>query len=102
MKPTHLHQIQNEIAIVWDDGSESYIPLERVRRRCPCAACAGEKDVLGREYRGPPVQYTEKSFQLTQFQNVGGYAVSFLWADGHHTGIYSYEYLKKLGEIEGN
>ena len=102
MKPANIQQIQNEIAVVWDDGSESYIPLARLRRGCPCAACAGEKDVLGREYKGPPVQYTEKSFQISQFQNVGGYAISFAWADGHHTGIYSYDYLKRLGEITGN
>jgi DUF971 family protein len=100
MKPNNIQVIQNEVAIVWDDGTESYIPQERLRRRCPCAACAGEKDVLGNEYRGPAVQYTPQSFQISQFQTIGGYAIGFVWGDGHHTGIYSYDYLKKLGEIE--
>ncbi len=100
MNPKNIQLIQNEIAIVWDDGSESYLPLERLRRRCPCAGCAGEKDILGKEYKGPAANYLQQSFQVRQFQNVGGYAISFAWADGHNSGIYSYDYLKKLGKLE--
>jgi DUF971 family protein len=97
MNPKHIQQIQNEFAIVWDDGSESYVSLEKLRYHCPCAACAGEADVLGHQYRGPPVPLKPESFILKQFQSVGGYALSFQWGDGHGTGIYSFELLKKLG-----
>lgn len=27
---------------------------------------------------------------------VGNYALQFAWDDGHHTGIYTWEYLKRL------
>ncbi len=92
-----VQQIQNEIAIAWEDGAESYIPLEKLRRGCPCAACAGEQDVLGNQYKASPRAFRPESFQLLRFEPVGGYALQFQWADGHNTGIYSYPYLKKLG-----
>ena len=98
MSPRNIQQIQKELAILWDDGTESYISLEKLRRYCPCAGCAGEKDVFGREYRGASQGYNEKSFQLIRFEQVGGYAINFSWADGHHTGIYTFEFLKRLGE----
>jgi DUF971 family protein len=42
------------------------------------------------------VTYIEESFQLDRFDVVGGYALQFKWADGHSTGIYSFDYLRKL------
>lgn len=88
--------INGEVAVAWQDGVESYLGLEDLRRACPCAGCQGEPDVTGLVVR-PPVMYGSKSFELTKMEVVGGYAVSFGWADGHSTGIYSFEYLRKLG-----
>ena len=87
--------IGNDLAIRWEDGSESYLPLRELRLRCPCASCAGEKDLLGREYRQPR-NLTEKSFILAKVQRVGGYALQPTWADGHQTGIYPFAYLRSL------
>jgi DUF971 family protein len=87
--------IGNDLAIRWEDGSESYLPLRDLRLHCPCAACAGEKDLLGREYRQPR-NLAEKSFILLKVQWVGGYALQPTWADGHHSGIYSFAYLRSL------
>ncbi|MFC5051642.1 DUF971 domain-containing protein [Rubritalea spongiae] len=92
-----IASIGDELAIAWSDGLENYIKHEELRKACPCANCQGEPDALGRVVK-PPVHYNEKSFQLVRFENIGGYAVQFHWADGHGTGIYSYEYLRKLGE----
>ncbi|HEY0793812.1 MAG TPA: DUF971 domain-containing protein [Chthoniobacterales bacterium] len=87
--------IGDDLAICWEDGSESYVPLRELRLRCPCAACAGEKDLLGREHR-PSRNLTAKSFILTKVQRVGGYALQPSWADGHQTGLYSFTYLQSL------
>jgi DUF971 family protein len=94
---TNVQQIGDELAIVWNDGAESYFKLEMLRRACPCAACGGEPDVLGNISR-PLVSYNEKSFQLAGFQLVGGYALQPHWADGHNTGIYSFTYLRRLAQ----
>ena len=97
IEPKNVGLIGEELAIRWNDGIESYLPLEFLRRACPCAACGGEPDVLGNVMR-PEVSYTEKSFMLAGFGMVGGYALQPRWADGHDTGIYSFQYLRRLEE----
>jgi DUF971 family protein len=100
LEPTNVQQIGEELAIVWNDGTESFFKLETLRRACPCAACGGEPDVLGNVSR-PHATYTEKSFQLVAFDLVGGYALQPRWADGHSSGIYSFTYLRRLGQASG-
>jgi DUF971 family protein len=90
--------IGNELALQWNDGEESYLPLEFLRRACPCAACGGEPDVLGNILR-PEVSYTAQSFELRSWSLVGGYALQPSWGDGHGSGIYSYQYLRRLSPI---
>ena len=34
-------------------------------------------------------------------EKVGQYALQFFWADGHRTGIYTYDFLRQLGTKEG-
>jgi DUF971 family protein len=46
----------------------------------------------------PNVSYSENSFELASFEIVGGYAVQPRWRDGHGTGIYSFQYLRRLAE----
>jgi DUF971 family protein len=100
IEPTNVQQIGDELAIAWNDRTESFLKLEPLRRACPCAACGGEPDVLGDVLR-PDVSYTEKSFQLNGFDLVGGYALQPHWGDGHSTGIYSFTYLRRLGQASG-
>ena len=92
----NIVSMNGEVAIAWGDGEESYLGLEALRKACPCASCQGEPDVTGLVIR-PPVMYGARSFELVKMEVVGGYAVSFGWADGHSTGIYSFEYLRSLG-----
>jgi len=93
--PNNIAHVGNELAIAWNDGSESFLRLEFLRRNCPCAMCGGEPDVMGNLVR-PEVTYTPQSFVLRGWQMVGGYAIQPSWADGHGTGLYSFPYLKKL------
>jgi DUF971 family protein len=95
LSPKNVQQIGNELAIQWNDGTESFLQLEILRRACPCAACGGEPDVLGNISR-PNVTYTDQSFALESFSVVGGYALQPRWRDGHSTGLYSFQYLQRL------
>lgn len=90
--------VQSELGIVWSDGKESYIPIETLRRACPCATCQGEPDATGRVVR-PKVSYNDRSFTLRSYQPVGGYALLIRFEDGHGTGIYSYKYLRNLSGL---
>lgn len=96
MRPVDLQTIGTDLAIKWDDGKESFIPLEQLRRACPCAGCKGEVDALGQLHKGPEQKLTPASFQLVRLAPVGGYAIQPSWADGHNSGLYSFEYLRKL------
>ena len=97
LEPTNIQQIGNELAIQWNDGIESYLDLQFLRRACPCAACGGEPDVLGNIMR-PNVSYSANSFELAGFEIVGGYAIQPRWGDGHGTGIYSFQYLRRISQ----
>ena len=60
--------IGNELAVKWEDGSENYILLEKLRRFCPCAGCKGEVDIMGQLHKGPELPLTAAAFQLREFQ----------------------------------
>jgi DUF971 family protein len=90
--------IGNELALCFADGFEVYLPLPMLRRACPCAACNGEPDALGRVIR-PHAEHGPNAFDLVKFATVGGYALQLYWADGHASGIYAFSYLQKLAEL---
>jgi DUF971 family protein len=98
MQPTDIQHIGEELAIKWDDGQESFVPLEKLRRACPCAGCKGEMDVMGNVYKGPEQKLSPASFRLVRVERVGTYAVQPVWGDGHATGIYSFDYLRRVAE----
>jgi len=96
MHPTDLQQVGAELAIKWNDGGETFIPLEKLRRHCPCAGCKGETDIMGNLYQNPQQPLTPAAFQLRQVLRVGTYAIQPVWGDGHASGIYSFEYLQRV------
>ena len=100
MRPVDIQQIGEELAIKWDDGAESFVPLETLRRCCPCAGCKGETDILGNVYKNPDKPLTPAAFQLKRLAMVGGYAVQPLWGDGHGTGLFAFDYLKRVAEAK--
>ena len=98
MKPVDIQQIGEELAIKWDDGSETFVPLEKLRRYCPCAGCKGEIDVMGNLYKNPDRPLSPEAFQLRGITRVGTYAIQPSWKDRHASGLYSFEYLRKVAE----
>lgn len=95
--PSRIEAIGNELAIIWADGVEHYIPMERLRAWSPSAENIGERDLTGRQYGGTD-QTEFPGVTVTGWQVVGGYAVAFRFSDGHSTGIYAFDYLRELGE----
>ena len=91
--------IGSELALSLGDGREMYFPLAMLRRACPCAACQGEPDAMGRVIR-PVVEHGAGAFELRRCELVGGYGVQLFWSDGHGSGIYSLDYLEKLDRLK--
>jgi DUF971 family protein len=76
--------------IEWSSGERSVLPHEILRGYCPCATCQGHSGTI--EY------VPGGNLELRTIERVGNYALSLGWGDGHDSGIYTFEYLKKLGE----
>ena len=64
MRPTDISPIGEDLAIKWDDGSESFIPLQILRQACPCAACKGEVDIMGNLHKNTEQPLRTSSFQI--------------------------------------
>ena len=93
------YEVLNDMILLkWSDKTESFLKLKKMRESCPCANCAGEKDVFGNVYKGPKQILTENSYKLNGIQPVGYYALRPFWADGHHSGIYSFTLLIELSK----
>jgi len=93
--PTNIQIIGREVAIAWSDGVETYHDFEKLRAASPSAANLGERDILGNQYGGNG----PKSFpgvEVLGWEIVGNYALRFMFTDGHGSGLYSYDYLRKL------
>lgn len=82
------------LRLTWSDDHTLELDYDLLRGWCPCAGCQGHENVEVR-FHPPPAPVTP-----TSIEPVGNYAVSILWSDGHGTGIYRYDYLRKLGEAE--
>ena len=93
--PTNIQIIGREVAIACNDGVETYYGFEALRAASPSAANLGERDILGNQYGGNG----PKSFpgvEVLGWEIVGNYALRFMFSDGHGTGLYSYDYLRKI------
>jgi DUF971 family protein len=95
MHPTRLELIGTEVAILWQDGTEQFISMEKLRAASPSAENTGERDLLGNKIGGT----NQKSFPgvtVKDWRMVGGYAIQFDFSDGHNTGLYTFDYLRAL------
>ena len=96
--PTNIQLIGQEIAIVWDDGAETFFAPEKLRAASPSASNVGERDILGNRYGGDgPKQFP--GVTVTGWERVGNYALRFDFSDGHRTGLYSFDYLRQLAAL---
>lgn len=81
-----------DLKIVWNDGHTSPIPVRRIRLDCPCASCVDEVSrvkVLEDGSVPPDVRPLKLGY-------AGKYALTVDWSDGHNTGYYTFEHLRKL------
>ena len=82
------------LSIRWQDGTETVLTSRALRVRCPCAGCVNE--MTGERILQPKT--VPESIYPTAIHYVGRYALQFVWSDGHDTGFYAFDYLRRLGE----
>jgi DUF971 family protein len=93
--PTRIHadRAAGTLDIDWPDGHRTVYDFVTLRWLCPCAFCRGEAGQPGWLDSNPTL--TEAQTQLTSMELVGQYAVAPTWADGHHTGYYTFARLRE-------
>lgn len=80
--------------IAWADGHESLYSLPELRRRCPCAGCAGEGSRAG--LVDERTVFTTTQATLQGVEQLNRFGLQFIWADGHDDGLFSYALLRSL------
>jgi DUF971 family protein len=93
-RPGRIHADRNRrtLDIEWADGHLTSYDFERLRWMCPCAYCRGEAGQPGWLDSNPTL--TDAQVALTDLALVGQYALAPTWADGHHTGYYTFSQLR--------
>jgi len=100
-EPEHIAISKSKgIKIDWKDGHRSEYALAYLRDECPCATCTGAHGTEPQKanYSAPPTtfQMYKPTLKMLSAEAVGSYAVRIEWSDGHNTGIYSFDHLRKI------
>jgi DUF971 family protein len=92
-RPTTLtvHQQSRCLEVAFDDGASFRIPFELMRVYSPSAEVQGHGP--GQEV----LQTGKRDVGIDALEPVGHYAVQPTFSDGHDSGIFSWEYLYRLG-----
>ena len=93
----NLHQQSRELELSWDDESSCRLSCEFLRVHSPSAEVKGHGP--GQEV----LQTGKKEVTITDIKPVGNYALQLVFDDGHNTGLYTWTYLRELGDnMEAN
>lgn len=101
IKPANItaNRITREFIIKWEDDETSQFSFSLLRHACPCAECRGGHDKMGSKPDPAIFDLADEDTPATHLVNieaVGSYAITPYWEDGHHYGIYTWEYLRAL------
>jgi len=80
------------MTLTFDDGHTCTFEVERLRAACPCATCRSWRD------RGEapwPRAGQSREVSIEDAELVGAWGISLRWNDGHSTGIYSWDFLRR-------
>ena len=80
------------LEVTFDDGARFLLPFEYLRVHSPSAEVKGhgpgqEVLVLGKQH-----------VAINAVEPVGQYAVKLVFDDGHDSGLYTWKYLRELGD----
>lgn len=93
-----IEESDQEVSIEWNDGIVTRHFAASLRRSCRCASCVNE-------WTGEKMLRDESvpdDLKIGSTSVVGRYALNFHFSDGHDTGIFSFQYLRGIGETDGS
>jgi DUF971 family protein len=87
-----LRKDRRHLAVRFDNGEGFELSAEYLRVRSPSAEVQGHAPTERKTVAG------KKNVAILEVQPVGNYAVRLVFDDLHSTGIYSWLYLRELGQ----
>jgi len=101
-EPQHIAISKSKgLKIDWADGHRSEYTVAYLRDECPCASCTGAHGTVPQKSaysaaQPSPFKMYAPVLKMSTVEEVGHYAIRILWSDGHNTGIYSFDHLRKI------
>lgn len=90
--PVSIERRDDGLLVTWDrEGHEGFFAALPLRLACPCAACVDE--ISGRPLLEPG--RVPADVRPLQVALVGAYALRIAWSDGHGTGLYTFDWLRR-------
>ena len=103
LRPLSLKREGDGLKIEWSDGITTVVPWRKLRTNCPCASCNEERSKPADPFRIlSPQEVAAGAPAPVAMIPVGHYAYQIRWNDGHDTGIYPIDLLRKLSTDETN
>jgi DUF971 family protein len=103
-RPVHIDlDRERGMTLRWSDGASHFLPVALLRRHSPSADQRELRAALARN----PLTVLPSSpagsgpLRAVAAEPVGHYALRIRFSDGHDTGIYTWRYLRELGESHG-
>ena len=78
------------LEVAFDDGQAIRLSAEKLRVESPSAEVQGHSPSQKRAVTG------KENVAIVAIEPVGNYAIKIVFDDGHDTGLYSWDYLRKL------
>ena len=90
--PVSVTRRDDGVLIEWDAaGHRALYPARPLRLECPCAECIEE--MSGRPLLDPAA--VPDDVRPAGLSLVGAYGLKIRWSDGHDTGIYTFDRLRR-------
>ena len=87
-----LHKDKRTLSVLFDDGVAYDLPAEMLRVLSPSAEVQGHSPEQRQTIGG------KRNVGIVALEPVGNYAVKVVFSDGHNTGLFSWGYLRQLGD----
>ena len=87
-----LSPARDALTVSFEDGARFTLAAEYLRVESPSA------EVKGHGGQKPPPVTGKENVKITALDPVGNYAVRIGFDDGHDSGIFTWKYLRELGE----
>jgi DUF971 family protein len=87
-----LRESKDALMLTYSNGQEYTLPAEYLRVYSPSA------EVRGHGEGNETLQFGKRLVSINALEKAGNYALQIVFSDGHDSGIYSWEYLRSLGQ----